>query len=110
MKAGSGVGGGTGLHVRSGGCGFGRVIVNAVLNCCSSSMLNSNCSSHCSEAASHFLLSPYQIIDKSLRTLSSGKELRGGFPVPSRVLEPACMWVEWLFYEQRRAKDFPKAI
>jgi hypothetical protein len=65
-----------------------------VPNCCWSFTVNSNCSVQCPEAASLLLLPTYQIIDKSLRTLLSGTEVRGGSPVPSRVLETACMWIE----------------
>jgi hypothetical protein len=79
-----------------------------VPNCCWSFMVNSNCSVQCPEAVSHLLLSPYQIIDKSLRTLSSGKELRGGSPVPSHVLEPACMWIDWLSTSSAEQRTFPK--
>jgi hypothetical protein len=65
-----------------------------VPNCCWSFTVNSNCSVQCPEAASHLLLPTYQIIDKSVRTLLPETEVRGGPPVPSRVLETACMWIE----------------
>ena len=79
-----------------------------VPNCCWSFMVNSNCSVQCPEAARHILLSPYQIIDKSLRTLSSEKELRGGSPFGSHVLEPACMWIELLSTSSAEQRTFPK--